>query len=54
MPFPITGKTAIVTGAARGVALANAGQFGEQGANVVFVGMGVGALSRAAIPARCG
>lgn len=36
MSFSITGKTAIVTGAAHGVGLAIARQFVEQGANVVF------------------
>ncbi len=46
MPFSITGKTAIVTGAARGVGLAIARQFAEQGANVVFVDMDEAALAR--------
>ena len=35
MSFSITGKTAIVTGAANGVGLAIARHFAEQGANVV-------------------
>ena len=36
MSFSITGKTAIVTGAANGVGLAIARQFVDQGANVMF------------------
>lgn len=36
MSFSITGKTAIVTGAANGVGLAIARQFLDQGANVMF------------------
>lgn len=36
MSFSISGKTAIVTGAANGIGLAIARQFAEQGANVMF------------------
>ncbi len=39
MSFSITGKTAIVTGAANGVGLAIARQFLEAGANVMFADM---------------
>jgi 7-alpha-hydroxysteroid dehydrogenase len=39
MSFSISGKTAIVTGAANGVGLAIGRQFLEQGANVVFADM---------------
>ena len=46
MTFSIAGKTAIVTGAARGVGLAIARQFVEAGANVVFVDMDEEALER--------
>ena len=46
MSFSIAGKTAIVTGAARGVGLAIARQFADQGANVVFVDMDEDALGR--------
>ncbi len=46
MSFSIAGKTAIVTGAARGVGLAIARQFVDAGANVVFVDMDEAALTR--------
>lgn len=46
MSFSIAGKTAIVTGAARGVGLAIARQFADAGANVVFVDMDEAALAR--------
>lgn len=46
MSFSIAGKTAIVTGAARGVGLAIARQFVDAGANVVFVDMDEDALER--------
>jgi 7-alpha-hydroxysteroid dehydrogenase len=39
MSFSITGKTAIVTGAANGIGLAIARQFAEHGANVMFADM---------------
>ena len=39
MSFSISGKTAIVTGAANGVGLAIGRQFAQQGANVVFADM---------------
>ena len=39
MSFSISGKTAVVTGAAKGVGLAIARHFGECGANVVFADM---------------
>lgn len=39
MSFSITGKTAIVTGAANGIGLAIARHFVEQGANVMFADM---------------
>ncbi|MBD3679822.1 MAG: SDR family oxidoreductase [Rhodobacteraceae bacterium] len=39
MTFSISGKTAIVTGAANGVGLAIGRHFAEQGANVVFADM---------------
>lgn len=39
MSFTITGKTAIVTGAANGVGLAIGRQFADQGANVMFADM---------------
>ena len=39
MSFSISGKTAIVTGAANGVGLAIARHFAEGGANVVFADM---------------
>jgi len=39
MSFSITGKTAIVTGAANGVGLAIGRQFLQQGANVIFADM---------------
>ncbi len=39
MTFSITGKTAIVTGAANGIGLAIARHFVDQGANVMFVDM---------------
>ncbi|WP_333713075.1 SDR family NAD(P)-dependent oxidoreductase [Yoonia sp.] len=44
MSFSISGKTAIVTGAANGVGLAIGRQFVEQGANVVFADMDEKAL----------
>ena len=46
MSFSISGKTAIVTGAANGVGLAIARRFAEAGANVVFADMDEEALSR--------
>jgi 7-alpha-hydroxysteroid dehydrogenase len=46
MSFSITGKTAIVTGAAHGVGLAIARHFVEQGARVVFADMDEEALHR--------
>ena len=46
MSFSITGKTAIVTGAANGVGLAIGRHFAEQGANVVFADMDEKALCR--------
>jgi 7-alpha-hydroxysteroid dehydrogenase len=46
MSFSIAGKTAIVTGAARGAGLAIARQFAQQGANVVFVDMDEETLTR--------
>ena len=39
MSFSITGKTAVVTGAANGVGLAIARHFADRGANVVFADM---------------
>ncbi|MEO1733264.1 MAG: SDR family oxidoreductase [Pseudomonadota bacterium] len=39
MSFSITGKTAIVTGAANGIGLAIGRQFAEKGANVMFADM---------------
>jgi Short-chain alcohol dehydrogenase of unknown specificity len=39
MSFSISGKTAIVTGAANGVGLAIARHFAEGGANVIFADM---------------
>ncbi|MGB7244164.1 MAG: SDR family oxidoreductase [Sulfitobacter sp.] len=39
MSFSITGKTAIVTGAANGIGLAIARQFADKGANVMFADM---------------
>ncbi len=44
MSFSIAGKTAIVTGAAKGVGLAIARHFVDQGANVVFADMNEAAL----------
>jgi len=44
MSFSISGKTAIVTGAANGVGLAIARHFVEEGANVVFCDMDEAAL----------
>jgi 7-alpha-hydroxysteroid dehydrogenase len=44
MSFSISGKTAIVTGAANGVGLAIGRQFVEEGANVVFADMDEKAL----------
>jgi 7-alpha-hydroxysteroid dehydrogenase len=44
MSFSISGKTAIVTGAANGVGLAIGRQFAEEGANVVFADMDEKAL----------
>lgn len=44
MSFSISGKTAIVTGAANGVGLAIGRHFAEQGANVVFADMDEKAL----------
>ena len=46
MSFSITGKTAIVTGAANGVGLAIGRQFLEMGANVMFADMDEQALER--------
>lgn len=46
MSFSIAGKTAIVTGAARGVGLAIGRHFVDQGAHVVFVDMDEEALER--------
>jgi 7-alpha-hydroxysteroid dehydrogenase len=46
MSFSITGKTAIVTGAAHGVGLAIARHFVEQGARVVFADIDEEALER--------
>jgi 7-alpha-hydroxysteroid dehydrogenase len=46
MSFSISGKTAIVTGAAHGVGLAIGRQFVDAGANVVFVDMDDDALER--------
>jgi 7-alpha-hydroxysteroid dehydrogenase len=46
MSFSISGKTAIVTGAAHGVGLAIARQFVDEGANVVFVDRDEEALER--------
>jgi 7-alpha-hydroxysteroid dehydrogenase len=48
MSFSIAGKTAIVTGAARGVGLAIARHFVEQGARVVMADMDEAALEREA------
>jgi 7-alpha-hydroxysteroid dehydrogenase len=39
MSFSITGKTAIVTGAANGIGLAIARHFVDKGANVMFADM---------------
>jgi 7-alpha-hydroxysteroid dehydrogenase len=44
MSFSIAGKTAIVTGAAKGIGLAIARQFVEKGANVMFADMDEKAL----------
>jgi 7-alpha-hydroxysteroid dehydrogenase len=46
MSFSITGKTAIVTGAAHGVGLAIARHFVDQGAKVVFADRDEAALER--------
>ncbi len=46
MSFSISGKTAIVTGAANGVGLAIGRHFLDQGANVVFADMDEEALNR--------
>lgn len=46
MSFSITGKTAIVTGAAHGVGLAIGRHFVEQGANVVFADLDEDGLHR--------
>jgi len=46
MSFSIAGKTAIVTGAARGVGLAIGRHFVDQGAHVVFVDMDEASLER--------
>jgi len=46
MSFSISGKTAIVTGAANGVGLAIARHFANQGANVVFADMDEAQLIR--------
>lgn len=47
MSFSISGKTAIITGAAHGVGLAIARHFASQGANVVFADMDEKALRHA-------
>lgn len=46
MTFSITGKTAIVTGAAHGIGLAIARHFVDRGANVMFADMDEDALAR--------
>ncbi len=45
MSFSLTGKTAIVTGAANGIGLAIARHFGDQGANVMLADMDEDALA---------
>jgi 7-alpha-hydroxysteroid dehydrogenase len=46
MSFSISGKTAIVTGAANGLGLAIARHFVDKGANVMFADMDEGRLAR--------
>jgi 7-alpha-hydroxysteroid dehydrogenase len=60
MTFSITGKTAIVTGAANGIGLAIARHFVDQGANVMFADMDedrleeeVGGEAESEGPVRC-
>ncbi len=45
MSFTITGKTAIITGAANGIGLAVARHFADHGANVMFADMDEGRLA---------
>ena len=46
MSFSISGKTAIVTGAANGIGLAVARHFADQGANVMFADMDEASLTK--------